>query len=157
MAWLCYLVAVLHLDHGVHCKGMFGCGVPPNRAVVLATPPGVALGVSVVLACPTRLGCAALLVAACTKTLLARVGRFYEIHVVHVFAQRGVVQPNWPLISGVYIGGPPQVADTLNLEAMSVLEPLWPRPRVGAELGGDHVACLLFREQGAAWGVCDCD
>ena len=86
VAWARCLVVILHLDHGVHCKGMFGCSVPPNRAVVLATPSGVALGVSVVLACPTRLGCAALLVAARTKALLAGVGRLYEIHVIHVLA-----------------------------------------------------------------------
>ena len=84
-AWLCYLVVALHLGHGVHCKGMLSRGVPPDRAVVLPTPSRVALGISVVLACPTRLGLAAFLVAAHAQALLAGVGGLYEIHVVHVF------------------------------------------------------------------------
>ena len=94
MTWLYYLVVVLHLDHGVHCKGMFGCGISPNRAVVLSTPSGVALRISVVLARPTSLVLTAFLVAACTQAFLVGVGRFYEAHVIHVLAQRGVLQPD---------------------------------------------------------------
>ena len=85
MTWLYYLVVVLHLDHGVHCKGMFGCGVSPNRAVVLPTPSRVALRIPVVLARPTRFGLAAFLMAAHAQAFLFGIGGFYEVHVIHVF------------------------------------------------------------------------
>ena len=111
---------------------MFGCGVPSDRAVVLSTPPGVALRISVVLARPTSLGLTAFLVAACTQALLVGVGRFYEVHVIHVVTQCGVLQPDWPLVHGVHVRGPPQVANTLNLEAMGVFEIFRPWPCVGA-------------------------
>ena len=79
------------------------------------------------------------------------------MHVIHVLAKSGVLQPDWPLLHGVHVGSPPQVANTLNLEAMGVFEAP-PALALSWDLAGRRSfgPPLAQRAKGDL-GVCDCD